>query len=624
MNRLHRCALLAMSLSIARAQSASPDLRGIYVYTNDVAQVSASTSKALISSIALPGVDGVALVVGWNAVEPSMGQYQWTVLDQWISRIAAVGKKIDLVVPAGDATPSWLFDPAPAGAGAGALRFTISPHGGATGACQTETIAAPWDPAFLSHWDALLAALAAHLKSAGAYDAITLVRLTGINRTTEELRLPAETPQSTGLACVSDAVTTWQQAGYKPSLLLQAWTQIIGSFQKSFPDKTFDVSVIPLNPFPAIAEDGSVIKGAVPDQNQPLFAVASQKLPGRLVVQFDFLMPGEPASTEVVQAARTFGTLVAFQTNEYFGSTGQGAACSEPVTSPTPCTSTTYLEMLETGIYPLSRNDSLRAQFIEIFHANASAFPDDVLQAHFELAPPVISLVANAEGESPAIAPNTWVEVKGAGLALTGDSRIWQSSDFSGSEMPAQLDGVGVTVNGKAAYVYYISPSQVNILTPPDAMSGPVQVSVTNKGTVSAPSVVQALPLSPSFFVFNGGPYLAAVHADGSLIGPTNLYAGLTTPAKPGETVLLYANGFGPTSAPIVSGSLMQSGTLSPVPVVKIGGANAAVQFAGLVAPGEFQFNVVIPSSVGNGDQPITASYSGISTQPGVVIAVHN
>lgn len=43
---------------------------------------------------------------------------------------------------------------------------------------------------------------------------------------------------------------------------------------------------------------------------------------------------------------------------------------------------------------------------------------------------PVISLVANAEGESPMIAPNTWVEIKGSNLAPAGDARIWQGSDF--------------------------------------------------------------------------------------------------------------------------------------------------------------------------------------------------
>jgi uncharacterized protein (TIGR03437 family) len=235
-----------------------------------------------------------------------------------------------------------------------------------------------------------------------------------------------------------------------------------------------------------------------------------------------------------------------------------------------------------------------------------------------------IAEVANAEGESPTIAPNTWVEIKGSGLAPSGDTRIWQSSDFVGSSMPVELDGVSATVNGKAAYVYYISPTQVNILTPPDAMTGSVPVVLMGNGAVSASFTVQAQAISPSFFVINGGPYIVAQHAATySLVGPTSLYPGSTTPARPGETVVIYANGFGPTSVPAVSGAETQSGTLSPLPAVSIGGVSAAVQYAALVSPGLFQFNVVVPPSLANGDQPIAAAYNGLSTQAGCLITVH-
>jgi len=237
---------------------------------------------------------------------------------------------------------------------------------------------------------------------------------------------------------------------------------------------------------------------------------------------------------------------------------------------------------------------------------------------------PTIAEVANAEGESPAIASNTWVEIKGVNLAPAGDARIWQSSDFTGTQMPQQLDKVSATVNGKPAYVYYISPTQINILTPPDAMSGAVQVEVTNNGATAAAFTAQAQALSPSFFVFNGGPYVAAVHLNGGLIGPAALYPGSSAPAKPGETIVLYANGFGPTNVPVVSGASTQGGRLSPLPVVQIAGKNATVQFAGLVAPGQFQFNVVVPASLADGDQPIVATYSGASTQIGTLITIQH
>jgi len=252
-----------------------------------------------------------------------------------------------------------------------------------------------------------------------------------------------------------------------------------------------------------------------------------------------------------------------------------------------------------------------------------------MLAASPSFTPPAITLVANAEGESPTIAPNTWVEIKGLNLAPVGYSSpacapgyCWQASDFAGNQMPTQLDHVSATVNGKAAFIYYISPTQVNILTPPEAMSGPVQVQVTNNGVPATAVTSQAQSLSPSFFVFNGGPYLAATHVGGSYIGPTTLFPGLTTPAKPGEVVVLYANGFGQTSTPVVSGSEMQSGSLPALPVIKIGGVAAMVQFAGLVAPGEFQFNVVVPATTPNGDQSVTATYGGFGTQPGALITI--
>jgi uncharacterized protein (TIGR03437 family) len=258
-------------------------------------------------------------------------------------------------------------------------------------------------------------------------------------------------------------------------------------------------------------------------------------------------------------------------------------------------------------------------------HPNAAGYAAMAASIDLNLfnATPAIRLVANAEGESPTIAPNTWVEIKGTGLAPAGDTRIWQGSDFVNNQMPSKLDGVSVTVNGKSAYVYYISLGQVNILTPPDSMTGPVQVVVTNGATASTAFTAQAQPISPSFFVFNG-TYVAAEHLNYSFVGPVSLYPGLSTPAKPGEIVSLYANGFGPTSVPVVSGSPTQSGSLAAPPVIKIGGVNAIVQYYSLVAPGEFLFNVVVPASLADGDQPITATYNGSTSQPGTLITIQH
>ncbi len=233
---------------------------------------------------------------------------------------------------------------------------------------------------------------------------------------------------------------------------------------------------------------------------------------------------------------------------------------------------------------------------------------------------PLISQVSNAAGHNVTIAPNTWVEIKGTNLA--GNTRTWEAADFVNNQMPTRLDGVSVTVNGKSAYLSYISPTQVNILTPPDGIQGAVVVQVVNGGLTGAPFTAQAQAESPAFFVFGAGPYVAGTHADYSYLGPTTLYPGVTTPAKPGETVVLYGTGFGPTTTPVVTGSAEQSGTLATAPAIQIGGITATVLFAGLVAPGEFQFNVVVPLEVRDGDSTVVALHNGLVTQTGVMLRV--
>ena len=317
------------------------------------------------------------------------------------------------------------------------------------------------------------------------------------------------------------------------------------------------------------------------------------------------------------------GTLGAFQNLQpsYYWA----CARDQSGNSQSPCT----------GYAPANGSSQLQwsFDFDYGFQSTSSLVQKYFVAVYYPLTPsagPLITLVANAEGEALTIAPNTWVEIRGANLAPAGDSRTWRSSDFTGNNMPSQLDGVSVTVNGKSAYVYYISPSQIDVLTPPDALpdsppAAPPQIVVTNNMATSAAFAMLTQAGSPSFFVLSDGAHVAAIHLDGTLVGPANFSVpGYTfSPAAPGETISIYANGFGPTSTAVVSGSVTQDGVLSPPPVITVGGADAAVQFAGLISPGLFQFNVVVPVSVANGDLTIKAAYSGAATQPGTLLLVH-
>jgi uncharacterized protein (TIGR03437 family) len=109
---------------------------------------------------------------------------------------------------------------------------------------------------------------------------------------------------------------------------------------------------------------------------------------------------------------------------------------------------------------------------------------------------------------------------------------------------------------------------------------------------------------------------MAATHADGTFIGPPNLIAGVTTtPAKPGETIVLYGTGFGPT----ISGQA----ALPVNPAIVIDGYVANVAFAGLVGPGLYQFNVTLPATVATGqDVFVAALLANSETQAGVFIPI--
>jgi hypothetical protein len=142
------------------------------------------------------------------------------------------------------------------------------------------------------------------------------------------------------------------------------------------------------------------------------------------------------------------------------------------------------------------------------------------------------------------IAPYTWVAIVGNNLAAT--TRSWQAADIKDNRLPTQLDGVSVTVGGRPAYVSYISPSQVNILTPAGTSIGDVEVQVRSGALVSNIVTVRSDVVSPAFFK-QSEKYILATHIDGSLVDPMK-------PAQPGEIVYLYGNGFGGTDPSVIEG----------------------------------------------------------------------
>jgi uncharacterized protein (TIGR03437 family) len=246
------------------------------------------------------------------------------------------------------------------------------------------------------------------------------------------------------------------------------------------------------------------------------------------------------------------------------------------------------------------------------------------------LSPPnAMPLITSVDmvGGFPDIGQNAWTEIKGANLAPSsvGAGILWSNApEFASGRMPTQLGNVSVTVNGKPAYMYYVSGTQINVLTPLDNTVGPVPVVVTSGTISSMPFAGNLRAVAPSFLLSGSTHYDAAIHTSGTLVGPVAISVpGFSfTPAQKGETVSLFSTGFGLPVTTLVDGSSSQSGQLPSLPTVQIGTAPATVTFAGVISPGLYQLNVVVPATAASGDNPLVVSYGGFSSATGVLIAV--
>ena len=240
--------------------------------------------------------------------------------------------------------------------------------------------------------------------------------------------------------------------------------------------------------------------------------------------------------------------------------------------------------------------------------------------------PPAINSV-NTAGNGSVIAQNTWIEIKGRNLVpanTPAEGVIWNSApEFAAGRMPTALRDVSVTVNGKAAFVYFYcsaatSPAcaqdQINVLTPLDSTVGRVPLVVKNGSASSAPFQVEVKTVAPSLLLFSSKGYVVATHSDYSLLGPATLFPGLSRPGRANESVILYGVGFGLPSSNLVAGSSSQAGALPVSPVCKIDGVPVDLAFAGLVSPGLYQLNATLPAGLPSGDHAIVCEYGGAAT----------
>jgi len=209
---------------------------------------------------------------------------------------------------------------------------------------------------------------------------------------------------------------------------------------------------------------------------------------------------------------------------------------------------------------------------------------------------------SNAASYSNGYAPGMIMSVLGSELAPAP-----QQADVL--PLPLTMQGVSATVNGVAAPLYYVSPTQLNIQVPYETTLGPAVLGISNNGNVT----------SFSFPVTIAAPGIFA-EADGSLVPSST--------GQQGQMLAAYLTGAGDNTPPLVTGTAPPPPppdtplSILPQPILPVtltvGGLPATLSFVGSPtwAVGITQINFTIPANAPLGPQPVVVTVGGVASSP--------
>lgn len=178
------------------------------------------------------------------------------------------------------------------------------------------------------------------------------------------------------------------------------------------------------------------------------------------------------------------------------------------------------------------------------------------------------------------------------------------------------MGGATVKINGAEAPLHFVSPFQINAQVPFDVPPGAAQITVSLDDAEGSPLEVSVQLAGPGIFTrsLDGqGQGIFLLGSDFSLVTESS-------PARPGEVVLIYGTGLGGVVPSVPTGAAAPGDPLANVVVAvtaQVGGTDSKVSFAGL-APGFvglYQLNVRIPPDTAPApDIPVVISVGGVQS----------
>ncbi len=204
------------------------------------------------------------------------------------------------------------------------------------------------------------------------------------------------------------------------------------------------------------------------------------------------------------------------------------------------------------------------------------------------------SIANSAAAIANFYAPDTFISIYGENLSTV--TQALSPADISAGMLPTVLGGVHVLINAIPADIWYVSPTLVNALVPSLLVAGTATLQVISNGIAGPAIQINLNATAPALFQTDASTVLAT-HLDGSLVSASS-------PANPGEWVVLWCTGMGPTIPAAIPNEIAQIAAplAAPVEVLLNGTAvgDSNINFAGAVigSAGLFQINLLLPADV--------------------------
>lgn len=279
----------------------------------------------------------------WKDIEQYKHNYNFKQISNDINNAILYDKNLSISIRTGEYTPEWLKKECTN------LSFIVGPH---NDKCENITLCVPWDDIYISSFQMLLVELYNFIfENYGLNNNIEILKITGINEKTEELRLPSTNKSYILNNCIlSNDTFIWEKVNYKNYYILNVFDIFISEFAK-FKNLNIKLTleILDNNAFPF-------------NNNNTMYILIKYK---NIIdyIQWDGLNSIKQAN--IMNYLYNNGYNISWQTNQFLGIEYGTGCLSDKVQNAVRCQKKTYFELL---------NNGFNGKYIEIWDINFIEF----------------------------------------------------------------------------------------------------------------------------------------------------------------------------------------------------------------------------------------------------------